>query len=237
MIAQFLSMWCKENDVEYFFKASFDKANRTSASSHRGHGMQDTLEDFLRMKNEIDGLKTTTDFHNENQIVDMCVDYDEAIDMLQIPAFLCRQTDLLMEAATCGKAVNVKKGQFVSYEQVGHIVGKLQSAPEITITDRGFQHGYNSYVVDFLGLQHMVAEPGYNVCLDISHSLQKPNSGSTTGGVHLEYGYGLAAAAFAVGVKTIFAETMVNPEEALSDKETTYPLAHLIWNLERCLPS
>jgi 2-dehydro-3-deoxyphosphooctonate aldolase (KDO 8-P synthase) len=206
---------CERHSIEYYFKASFDKANRTSASSKRGVGFQQTMEDFQTIKKELD-VKTLTDFHDKEQIVDMMFDYNDAVDVVQIPAFLCRQTDLIRQAALSGKILNIKKGQFLAPWDVKGILSKTQGAEEVWITERGTSFGYNTLVVDFTGIQYMLNNYD-NVVLDATHSVQKPGGqGDSTGGDR-NYVAGLCRAAAGMGVNNYFLEVHPDPDNAPSD--------------------
>jgi len=211
---------CGRLQLPYIFKASFDKANRTSAGSQRGAGMAAGLEILATVKQKF-GLPATTDVHLPEQ----CGPAAEVVDLLQIPAFLCRQSDLLEAAATTGKAVNVKKGQFLAPHDTANIVAKLQSfrASGIMLTERGTSFGYNTLIVDFPGLEVM-RNQGVPVCFDATHSAQRPGAaGTATGGVR-ESIPAMARAAVAVGIDALFLEVHPDPANALSDAATQWPL-------------
>ena len=203
------------------FKCSFDKANRTSGKSFRGPGLTEGLRVLARVKQEI-GLPVLTDVHESAQ----CAKVAEVADMLQIPAFLCRQTDLLLAAGATGRAVNVKKGQFLAPEDMKNVVGKLAEAGcrNVLLTERGTTFGYHELVVDFRSLLTMRAFAP--VCFDATHSVQRPGAqGDRTGGDR-ELAPPLARAAAAVGIDALFCEVHENPDRALSDgpNSLTFPL-------------
>ena len=150
-IAEHCAEICRTWGIEYYFKASYDKANRTSLSGERGTGLVRTMSDFLKLKAAISGLKILTDVHSVQQIRALTATYSSAVDVLQIPAFLCRQTDLILEACATGKIVNIKKGQFLAPWDVAGILSKTTDAKEVWITERGTSFGYNTLVVDFTG--------------------------------------------------------------------------------------
>jgi 2-dehydro-3-deoxyphosphooctonate aldolase (KDO 8-P synthase) len=195
------------------FKASFDKANRTSIEGFRGPGLDAGLVILERVKREF-GLPLITDIHETWQAKPVA----EVVDILQIPAFLCRQTDLILAAAATGRVVNVKKGQFASPGEMDQVVHKLESAgtDRILLTERGSSFGHNALVVDFRGLPRM-RTTGYPVVFDATHSVQLPGGQGTSSGGQRQYVPYLARAAVAVGVDGIFMEIHENPEEALSD--------------------
>ncbi len=212
---------CKDLEFNYIFKASFDKANRTSASTVRGAGIEVGLETLQAIR---DGFKVpvTTDIH----LPDQAHVAAEVVDILQIPAFLCRQSDLLEAAARTGKPVNVKKGQFLAPQDTKNIVEKLRSyqASGIILTERGTTFGYNTLIVDMPGLETMHSF-GVPVCFDATHSAQRPGgAGSSSGGVR-ESIPAMARAATAVGIDALFVEVHPAPEHALSDAATQWPLA------------
>jgi len=212
---------------EFIFKGSFDKANRTSVHSFRGVGLKKGLEILKRIK-ETFGLKTTTDVHETWQVKPV----SEVVDTIQIPAFLCRQTDLLLEAARSGKAVNVKKGQFLAPWDTKHIVEKLTygGAKEIYLTERGTTFGYNNLVVDFRSLPIMGQYA--KVIYDATHSVQLPGgAGGQSGGMR-EFIFPLLRAAVAVGVDGLFMEVHPNPPEAKSDSATQVYLDDLPFIVE-----
>ncbi len=207
--------------LNYIFKASFDKANRTSANTTRGDGMEAGLAILRDVSKEL-GLPTTTDVHLPEQASPVA----EVVDLLQVPAFLCRQSDLLEACAATGKAVNVKKGQFLAPQDTKNIVEKLRGyhANGIMLTERGTTFGYNMLVVDMPGLEIMRSF-GVPVCFDATHSAQRPGAGGTSSGGNRDQIPALARAAVAVGVDALFMEIHPNPEKALSDSATQWPLA------------
>lgn len=202
------------------FKASFDKANRTSLSAQRGMGLGAALPVFAEIKERF-GLPTLTDVHTEDQ----CRVAGEVCDVLQIPAFLCRQTDLLLAAARTGKAVNIKKGQFLAPWDMRNVLEKVTSAgnPKAMVTERGTSFGYNTLVSDFRGLPVMAAF-GAPVIFDATHSVQQPGGQGSSSGGQREFVPVLARAAVAVGVAGVFIETHEDPDRAPSDGPNMVPL-------------
>ena len=205
------------------YKSSFDKANRTSAASARGLGLEEALPIFAEIR-ESTGLPVTTDVH----AAEHCAAVAEAVDLLQIPAFLCRQTDLLVAAAATGRAVNVKKGQFLAPWDMKNVVAKLLGAgnPNILVTERGVSFGYNTLVSDMRALP-ILAETGAPVIFDATHSVQQPGGQGTASGGERRFVPVLARAAVAVGVAGIFIETHPDPDRAPSDGPNMLPLATL----------
>ena len=201
------------------FKASFDKANRTSNASARGMGMRDALPIFAEVRETL-GLPVTTDVHLPEQ----CGPVAEAVDILQIPAFLCRQTDLLVAAAQTGRVVNVKKGQFLAPWDMKNVVAKLTEAgnTNVLLTERGTSFGYNTLVSDMRGLPVMAREAP--VVFDATHSVQQPGGQGTSSGGQREFIPALARAAVAVGVAAVFLETHPDPDHAPSDGPNMVPL-------------
>lgn len=212
-IASFLKEACAKRNIQYVFKASFDKANRSSISGFRGMGMEEGLS-ILREVKETLGLPVVTDIHESCQAEAVA----EVADIIQIPAFLCRQTDLLLAAAATGKAVNVKKGQFLAPEDMKGVVGKLESCgcKNIMLTERGTSFGYHNLVVDMRSLQTM-RSLGYPVIFDATHSVQLPGGLGNASGGQREFIPALSRAAAAVGIDGIFMEVHPNPAKALSD--------------------
>ena len=215
--------------VPYIFKSSYDKANRTSISSHRGFGIQEGLRILGRVRNDA-GVAVLTDVHDPSQVPAAA----EVADVLQIPAFLCRQTDLIVEAARSGRTVNIKKGQFLAPHDMKNAIEKVtsQGNERVILTERGSSFGYNTLVVDFRGLPTMRSF-GYPVVYDVTHSLQRPGGlGSSTGGdsQFIEY---MARAGVACGVDGVFMEVHDNPAAALSDGPNSLPLARLEPLLEK----
>ena len=199
--------------IEYYFKASFDKANRTSLNSYRGPGLEEGLRILQKVKDEYD-LKIATDIHEPWQAEKAA----EVADIIQIPAFLCRQTDLLVAAAKTGKLINIKKAQFLAPWDMKNVVNKVHESgnDNIMLCERGTSFGYNTLVVDMTSLIEM-KKLGYPVIFDATHSVQKPGGmGNATGG-NREYVEYLLRAATAVGIDGFFAEVHPNPDQALSD--------------------
>jgi 2-dehydro-3-deoxyphosphooctonate aldolase (KDO 8-P synthase) len=205
------------------YKSSFDKANRTSGASVRGLGLEEALPIFAEIK-ERTGLPVTTDVHAPEH----CATVAEAVDLLQVPAFLCRQTDLLVAAARTGKPVNVKKGQFLAPWDMKNVVAKLLGAgnPNILVTERGVSFGYNTLVSDMRALP-ILAETGAPVVFDATHSVQQPGGQGTASGGERRFVPVLARAAVAVGVAGIFIETHPDPDRAPSDGPNMVPLKEL----------
>lgn len=200
-------------DVEFYFKASFDKANRTSIRSYRGPGLEEGLRILDKIKKKFD-IKIVTDIHEPWQAVKVA----EVADIIQIPAFLCRQTDLLVAAARTGKIVNIKKAQFLAPWDMKNVVNKVVESgnTRIMLCERGTSFGYNTLVVDMTGIIEM-KKLGYPVVMDATHSVQKPGGeGNSTGG-NREYVEPLAKAAIAAGADALFFEVHSNPDMALSD--------------------
>ena len=199
--------------IPYIFKASFDKANRSAFNSFRGPGLKKGLEMLQTIKDEL-GVPVVTDVHKESQIAPAA----KVVDVLQIPAFLCRQTDLLYAAAKSGCVVNVKKGQFLAPRDMGNVVDKLHEGgcSDILLTERGASFGYNNLVVDMRSFPIMRSF-GAPVIFDATHSVQLPGGAGTSSGGNREYVEYLARAAVAAGVDGLFMEVHDNPEEALCD--------------------
>ena len=209
--------------VPFIFKASFDKANRTSLMSFRGPGLVEGLGILAGIRERF-GVPVTTDVHQPDQVASVAA----AVDLLQIPAFLCRQTDLAVACARAGRPVNVKKGQFMAPDQMGPVVAKLvaQGAHGVMVTERGNTFGHHDLVVDMRGLP-TIRRMGVPVCFDATHSLQQPGAeGDRSGGLR-EYIPFLARGAVGVGVDALFLEVHDNPAAALSDAATQVPLAEL----------
>ena len=219
-IGQTLRDACARLGIDFCFKASFDKANRSSGRSHRGPGLQAGLDRLAKLREEL-ACPVTSDVHEPEQ----CLPASKVLDMLQVPAFLCRQTDLLLAAAETGRPVNVKKGQFMSPREMQNVVRKLSEGGcrHIMVTERGTTFGYNRLVNDFIGIGDMM-ELGHPVCFDVTHSTQLPGAeGERTGG-RPERAPMLARAAVAAGVHAIFLECHPTPSAALSDASTMQPL-------------
>ncbi|MBT8485507.1 MAG: 3-deoxy-8-phosphooctulonate synthase [Phycisphaerales bacterium] len=223
LIASTLVALCDELDMPLIFKASFDKANRSSGRSRRGPGLDAGLGMLGRLRAEFD-VPVTTDVHEPAQAAAVA----ETVDLLQIPAFLCRQTDLLQACGATGRAVNVKKGQFMSPAEMRHAIGKLQEvgAQNLLLTERGTFFGYNRLVNDFTGLGDLM-ELGPPVCFDVTHSTQLPGAGADVTAGRPERASLLARAAVAAGVDAVFIECHPDPSRALSDGSTQQPLTAL----------
>jgi 2-dehydro-3-deoxyphosphooctonate aldolase (KDO 8-P synthase) len=215
-IASQCSRICSKYGFEYYFKASYDKANRTSLKGKRGLGLANTMADFEKIKQELPGIKILTDVHTNSQ-VDAIASYGDLVDVLQIPAFLCRQTDLIRRAVDTGKIVNVKKGQFLAPWDVAGILSKCEDAKEVWITERGTSFGYNTLVVDFTGLNYMLDNFNCPVVLDATHSVQKPGGLGGSSGGNRDYVPGLSRAASALGIRNFFLEVHADPDNAPSD--------------------
>ena len=208
---------CDKHGIDYIFKASYDKANRSNINGKRGQGLQNTMQDFASLKKVIPNLNIITDVHNVNEILKIGAYYDDIIDVLQIPAFLCRQTDLVRAACKTGKIVNIKKGQFLAPWDVENILSKTEGAKEVWITERGTSFGYNTLVTDFTGMQYVLDNVDCPLVYDITHSVQKPGGNGTSSGGNREYVPGLARAASALGVTNFFLEVHEDPDNAPSD--------------------
>lgn len=230
-IASFLKDLCKRLKINLIFKASFDKANRTSLDSFRGPGLKKGLAILEEIKKKLDIL-ITTDIHEPAQAQPA----SEVVDLIQIPAFLCRQTDLLLAAGSTGKAVNVKKGQFMKPESMLQTIAKIESTGnhKILLTERGTFFGYNDLVVDFRSLPIM-QQFGYPVVFDATHSVQQPASLGNCSGGQREYIKHLASAAVAVGCEIIFLEVHPEPEKALCDGPNSLALKDLEALLQKLL--
>jgi 2-dehydro-3-deoxyphosphooctonate aldolase (KDO 8-P synthase) len=217
--------------IPYVFKSSFDKANRTSIHSFRGPGLEKGLAVLKRVRDEL-GLPVLTDVHTEEQATEA----GKVVDVLQIPAFLCRQTDLLIAAAKTGKVVNVKKGQFLSPTEMGNAIKKIEEcgSQRIVLTERGSSFGYNNLVVDMRSFPIM-RKFGYPVVFDATHSVQLPGGGGTKSSGQREFVGPLACAAAGAGVDGFFMEVHPNPDEALSDGPNMVPLHQLKTLLERVM--
>jgi len=223
MMAEGIKEICAELNIPFVFKASFDKANRTSASGQRGLGLDKSLKIFSEIKKQLD-LPILTDIHDASQ----CATVAEVVDVLQIPAFLCRQTDLLLAAGKTGKIIKIKKGQFLAPWDMRNVVDKVLSTgnQNILLTERGASFGYNTLVTDFRGLPIM-AETGCPVVFDATHSVQQPGGHGTSSGGQREFVPVLARAAVAVGVSGLFIETHDDPDNAPSDGPNMIPLNEL----------
>lgn len=219
-VAASLSKTCRQLGIFYIFKASFDKANRTSAKAFRGPGIEAGLKTLALIRQEF-GVPVLTDVHTESQAGLA----GEIVDILQIPAFLCRQTDLIDAAVTTGKIVNLKKGQFLSPTEMGRVAEKarLAGGKHILLTERGTTFGYNNLVADMRSIPIMKSF-GFPVVFDATHSVQLPGAQGNASGGQREFVPVLARAAVAAGIAGIFMETHPRPQEALSDGPNAWPL-------------
>jgi 2-dehydro-3-deoxyphosphooctonate aldolase (KDO 8-P synthase) len=237
-VAEFLAAQCRALGVTYVFKASFDKANRSSGQSFRGPGLDEGLAVLAKVRSSL-GLPVLTDVHTEEQAEVAA----QAVDILQIPAFLCRQTDLVLAAVRTGKVVNIKKGQFLAPKDMGQVVAKAQAAggKHLLLTERGTTFGYNNLVVDMRGIPIM-RSLGFPVVFDATHSVQLPGGAGDRSAGERQYAPVLARAAIAAGADGLFIETHPDPDQALSDGPNMIPLREmpaLLENLVRlfqCLP-
>ena len=214
------------------YKTSFDKANRTSAASARGIGLDEALPIFAEIRTSL-GIPVLTDVHESGQ----CAAVASAVDVLQIPAFLCRQTDLLVAAAHTGRVVNVKKGQFLAPWDMTHVAGKITGAgnPNLMVTERGASFGYNTLVSDMRALPILARVTGAPVIFDATHSVQQPGGRGTASGGEREFVAVLARAAVAVGVAGVFIETHQDPDRAPSDGPNMVPLKDMEGLLRRLM--
>ena len=212
-IGQEVKRICEKLGMPYVFKASFDKANRSSYDSFRGPGLEEGLKQLAAIKKEL-GVPIVSDIHETNQVEKAA----EVLDVLQIPAFLCRQTDLVYAAGKTGRCVNVKKGQFLAPWDMKNVISKLEAAgnQDILLTERGSSFGYNTLVTDMRGLAIM-RELGYPVVMDATHSVQIPGGKGTSSGGQSQYVPHMARAAAAVGIDALFLEVHDDPSKALSD--------------------
>jgi 2-dehydro-3-deoxyphosphooctonate aldolase (KDO 8-P synthase) len=217
--------------IGFIYKTSFDKANRTSANSPRGLGLELALPIFEEIRREA-GCPVLTDVHSEEQ----CAIVAEAVDVLQIPAFLCRQTDLLLAAARTGRAVNIKKGQFLAPWDMKHVAAKVIGAgnDKVMVTERGVSFGYNTLVSDMRALP-VLAEDGVPVVFDATHSVQQPGGQGGTSGGERRFVPVLAKAAVAIGVAAVFMETHQDPDRAPSDGPNMVPLDQMPALVERLM--
>ena len=229
MMAEKIAEACVVTGTQFIFKASYDKANRSSLGSQRGVGMEEGLEVLARIKTEF-GCPVLTDIHEASH----CAPAAEVCDVLQIPAFLCRQTDLLLAAGKTGRAINIKKGQFLAPWDMAHVAAKIASTgnERLMLCDRGTSFGYNTLVSDFRGLPIM-AQTGYPVVFDATHSVQQPGGHGTTSGGQREFVETLARAAVAVGVSALFVETHQDPDNAPSDGPNMVPVQDLASMIKR----
>jgi len=222
---------CGRLGIGLVYKTSFDKANRTSLSGKRGIGLDGALPVFAEIRETL-GLPVVTDVHDAAQ----CAQVAPVVDVLQIPAFLCRQTDLLVAAARTGKVIKVKKGQFLAPWDMKNVVAKITGSgnPNVLVTERGASFGYNTLVVDMRSLPIM-AETGAPVIFDATHSVQQPGGQGTSSGGDRRFVPTLARAAVAVGVAGLFIETHPDPAKAISDAASQIPLAELPALIASCL--
>ncbi|TNC49027.1 3-deoxy-8-phosphooctulonate synthase [Rubellimicrobium rubrum] len=219
-IAETMARACADAGAGYVFKASYDKANRTSLSGRRGLGMEDGLRVLADVRDNI-GCPVLTDIHGPDQ----CAPVAEACDILQIPAFLCRQTDLLLAAGRTGAVINIKKGQFLAPWDMANVVQKVESTgnERILLTERGVSFGYNTLVTDMRGLPIM-ARTGYPVVMDATHAVQQPGGQGSSSGGQREFAPVLARAAVSLGIAAVFIETHETPDQAPSDGPNMIPL-------------
>lgn len=230
-VAEKVDAICKKRQVHWIFKSSFDKANRSSIHSFRGPGLDKGLEILSKIQSTYN-IPVTTDIHLPEQAAPAA----EVCDLLQIPAFLCRQTDLLVAAAETGKIVNIKKGQFLAPQDMIHPIEKVRAYgnENIILTERGTTFGYHNLVSDFRSIPIMGAF-GYPICYDGAHSIQLPGAGKTESGGNREFIPHLVKASVAVGVDMIYVETHPRPAEGKSDSATMLPLGELDLLIEECL--
>jgi 2-dehydro-3-deoxyphosphooctonate aldolase (KDO 8-P synthase) len=222
-IAAAMQKTCAKLGISYVFKASYDKANRSSGKSFRGPGIADGLKVLAKVRAEFD-LPILTDVHTEEQVKRAA----EVVDVLQIPAFLCRQTDLIEAAVRTGKIVNIKKGQFLSPQEMGQVAKKATAAggKKILLTERGTTFGYNNLVADMRSIPIM-GSFGFPIIFDATHSVQLPGGGGDRSGGQREFAPVLARAAIAAGANGLFIETHPDPDKSLSDGPNMIPLAEM----------
>ena len=223
VVAETLAALTREVGVPYIFKASYDKANRSSIHSFRGFGIERGLEALAQVREKF-GVPVLTDVHSPEEAARA----GQVVDVLQVPAFLCRQTDLIAAVAATGKPANIKKGQFLSPPEVGNIIAKFAEGggSDLIITERGTTFGYNNLVVDMRGFAQIKAM-GVPVCFDATHSVQLPGGGGTKSGGQREFVMPLSRSALAQGIAALFWEVHPKPEEALSDGPNMIPLADM----------
>lgn len=220
MIAQKMAASCAAHGAQFVFKGSFDKANRTSLSGKRGLGIDEGLKVMQAVKEDV-GCPVLTDIHTPEQ----CATVAEVCDIIQIPAFLCRQTDLLLAAGETGAVINVKKGQFLAPWDMTNVVAKIESTgnKRILVTERGASFGYNTLVADMRSLPTM-ARMGYPVVMDATHSVQQPGGAGGSSGGQREFAPVMARAAVSLGIAAVFIETHQDPDNAPSDGPNMIPL-------------
>jgi len=223
MIASKIKEITSKLKIGFIFKSSFDKANRTSLNSKRGVGLDKSLSIFDYISKDLD-VPILTDIHNEEQ----CKIVSDVVDIIQIPAFLCRQTDLLVAAAKTNKIVNIKKGQFLAPWDMKNVIKKIEESGnnKILITERGVSFGYNTLVSDMRSLS-ILADFGYPVVFDATHSVQQPGGKGDSSGGERQFVSSLSRAAVAVGISTVFLETHNNPDKAPSDGANMIPIGGL----------
>ena len=223
VVAETLAALTREIGIPYIFKASYDKANRSSIHSFRGFGIERGLEALAQVREKF-GVPVLTDVHSPEEAARA----GQVVDMLQVPAFLCRQTDLIAAVAATGKPANIKKGQFLSPPEVGNIIAKFAEGggSDLIITERGTTFGYNNLVVDMRGFAQIKAM-GVPVCFDATHSVQLPGGGGTKSSGQREFVMPLSRSALAQGIAALFWEVHPKPEEALSDGPNMIPLADM----------
>lgn len=223
MIAGRMAEICKQVGAGYIFKASYDKANRTSISGERGLGMESGLKVLQSVRDTL-GLPVLTDVHHPEH----CAAVADAVDVLQIPAFLCRQTDLLIAAGRTGSAINIKKGQFLAPWDMSNVVKKVESTgnERILLTERGTSFGYNTLIADMRALPQM-ARTGYPIVMDATHSVQQPGGQGASSGGQREFAPVMARASVAVGIAAVFIETHEDPDRAPSDGPNMIPLSQM----------
>lgn len=210
--------------IPFIFKSSFDKANRTSVNSRRGVGLEEGIKIFRALKEEFDNIPIVTDIH----LPEHCEALKDVVDVLQIPAFLCRQTDLLVAAAKTGLAINVKKGQFLSPQEMDNVINKIKTAgnDKAMACERGTSFGYNTLINDFKGFPIMMAN-GTPLIFDATHSCQSPGGNGTTSGGNREYAAMLSKCALSIGIAGVFIETHKDPDNSISDGPNMIPMGEL----------
>ena len=230
-LAKKLAGLAREEKIPFIFKASYDKANRSSISSYRGPGLDRGLRILAEIKEKCE-VPILTDVHKEQDVAEVA----RVADVLQIPAFLCRQTDLVLAAGESGKPINVKKGQFLAPHDVKHIVKKIESTgnKKVLVTERGSSFGYNNLVADMRSLVAL-REGGYPVIFDATHSVQLPGGAGKRSGGQADMAPYLARAAVATGCDGVFVETHVSPKKALCDKDNAIPFSNMgkLWRVLR----
>lgn len=228
-VAEVLKDLSEKNNVQLIFKASYDKANRSSGNSYRGPGIEEGLRILSKVQKEFN-IPIVTDVHTSEEALKA----GEICDMLQIPAFLCRQTDLILSASKTGKAISVKKGQFMAPWDMKNVIEKIRSEKNenILLIDRGVSFGYNNLVSDMRGIPFMREDLERPVCYDATHSVQLPGKEGQVSGGERQYVKTLARAALAAGADALFIETHPKPEEAKSDAATQLPLKELAQEIE-----